>query len=74
MEKTMLLVRLTSADEKRLFHIACMEAGVSMASLVRGAVGLITKKQTLKGFDQSVAVRLVTIAKETPDPDPENKI
>jgi len=71
MEKTMLLVRLSSPDEKRLFHTACLNSGVSMASLVRAVVGLITKKQSndLKGFDQSIAVRLVTIAKETPTPD-----
>ena len=70
MEKSMLLVRLSSPDEKRLFHTACIDSGVSMASLVRAVVGLIIRKQsdTLKGFDQSIAVRLITIAKESPAP------
>lgn len=65
----MLLVRLSSPDEKRLFHSACIDSGVSMSSIVRVVAGLITRKQsnTLKGFDQSIAVRLITMAKELPE-------
>jgi len=62
--KSSILVRFNTDREKKDFHIACMEAGISMVSLVRAAAGVIIRKRSndLKGFDQTIAVRLVTLA------------
>jgi len=65
MMQKMIMVRMVP-DKKALLQVACIKAGISLTSLFHSVAGVMIRHDqgSLSGFDKTLAVRIVTLAKE----------